>query len=1359
MAEHPQGEQADNPSGAKPDGGQPGTYEAPKKPPRRSVLRRGLSRPFALVLGLAAAILPWFLAAWLIATPQGFRATAAGLSALTRGQIALEGVSGKLNDRFSVERLHIDVVGIRIDASGVTLDWHPAALFGGMLHARTVIARTLEITYRSTPTPAHVPNSFALPIAIQLDDVHIARFDLLAQEVSQQSKRIFGLRDAAASGLLDHTDWRIDSIVAQTDWGHAELKGRLAPVAPFAIDANGRFRAQYGEKDLDLAVAASGSLVAMTVEAKGSAAGLDTEAKLALHSFDAQPIGGLELTAGVIDPHRFLVDAPRAALTVHAQLTPTLPGKGVPEAARRAALHVEGPIEVTNAEPGRVEMGRLPVQRVAGRLSLADGMLNLKQMEITLPGGGSIKGDVGWTMPKEGEADRLGLVEGTLQLVSLDPSVIHGSMPRARLAGQIRAEAQGKRQHVVAKLADAKMQLALEASHEGGRVEIQSVSADAGSMHAKGSGHIALGAPKSFAADVSADRFDPHFFWSGAPEGQISGDLKASGKLEPQPALDVSIDLRDSRLAGLPLVGKGSASIVGKRLAKVDLALEALGNKLTASGSLGAPSDRLDFRISATELDKIGHGFGGRLRARGSLGGSYTQPAGEVEVVADKLSMPTGARIDALNFRARLSEGIDGLIDARMAIAGVRMADSSEQMLHRASLVSTGTRGDHTIKFEADFARGRSVAFTARGGLSDKLDWTGMLTRLTIVWQEELELAAPATLAFGPDHLDIGSARLRGETADIQLQTTKWKPGNFVAIGHMSGLKLGLTLNEERQVVAHGETLTIGAEWNISSGSSVDGLVRVFRQSGDIVLEGEAPVALGLTELEAVLAANDSRLAFSFSAAGKTIGVISASATAEAEFTGSRWALARNRALLGRARIEVPGIDWLGPLIDQNLRTRGALQGDFSLSGTPADPVASGAINGDKLSLVMIEQGLRLEGGKLRVRFDRNSVFLDELSFESPSRVRPDEKRIDYASLTREPGHAGMSGQIDLATLVGSFKVTADRLPILQLPDRWIMMSGSAQIDTDGSQATIRGKVEVPAGYVGFAQAGTPRLDSDVVVRGRTVQREKAYKTRVDIEVDLGNSLYLKAFGVDTRLAGQLQLQARPGEPLRATGQIETREGRYDAYGQQLAIDQGLITFQGPVDNPTLSITAIRKGLQVEAGIQITGSAQRPKIKLVSNPNVPDAEKLSWIVLGRAPSSSSGGSQADAGLLVAAASVLMGDSSGGLRNDIARTFGIDQITITQGETRGLGAAVTSQVAGSATGFSPSSASASSDTVSGEVVQLAKRLSDTLNLSFEQSLTGTGSLVKLTYILTRRISVVAQGGTDNSIDLGYTISFR
>lgn len=58
-----------------------------------------------------------------------------------------------------------------------------------------------------------------------------------------------------------------------------------------------------------------------------------------------------------------------------------------------------------------------------------------------------------------------------------------------------------------------------------------------------------------------------------------------------------------------------------------------------------------------------------------------------------------------------------------------------------------------------------------------------------------------------------------------------------------------------------------------------------------------------------------------------------------------------------------------------------------------------------------------------------------------------------------------------------------------------------------------------------------------------------------------------------------------------------------------------------------------------KAGVEVRGSALAPRAKLMSTPNVPETEKLSWLVLGRGLESSS---QADFSLLSAAASGLPG---------------------------------------------------------------------------------------------------------------------
>lgn len=55
----------------------------------------------------------------------------------------------------------------------------------------------------------------------------------------------------------------------------------------------------------------------------------------------------------------------------------------------------------------------------------------------------------------------------------------------------------------------------------------------------------------------------------------------------------------------------------------------------------------------------------------------------------------------------------------------------------------------------------------------------------------------------------------------------------------------------------------------------------------------------------------------------------------------------------------------------------------------------------------------------------------------------------------------------------------------------------------------------------------------------------------------------------------------------RLTGELATVGGTYRAYGQLLSIEQGVLRFAGPYNNPYLDILAIRPNLQQRVGVQI----------------------------------------------------------------------------------------------------------------------------------------------------------------------------
>ena len=167
-------------------------------------------------------------------------------------------------------------------------------------------------------------------------------------------------------------------------------------------------------------------------------------------------------------------------------------------------------------------------------------------------------------------------------------------------------------------------------------------------------------------------------------------------------------------------------------------------------------------------------------------------------------------------------------------------------------------------------------------------------------------------------------------------------------------------------------------------------------------------------------------------------------------------------------------------------------------------------------------------------------------------------------------------------------------------------------------------------------------------------------------------------------------------------------------------IGQGTIRFNGPYNDPSLDIIALRPNIAVKAGVKVAGSATQPRVQLYSDPVMPDGEALSWVVMGRDPTE--GGAES-ALLQQAALALLSGSNSSG---NIAGTIGLDELGF-KGANGAEGAALT----------------------------LGKRISQELYLAYEQSLNGAMGTLFIFYDLSKRLTLRGQTGENTGMDLIYT----
>jgi translocation and assembly module TamB len=244
-----------------------------------------------------------------------------------------------------------------------------------------------------------------------------------------------------------------------------------------------------------------------------------------------------------------------------------------------------------------------------------------------------------------------------------------------------------------------------------------------------------------------------------------------------------------------------------------------------------------------------------------------------------------------------------------------------------------------------------------------------------------------------------------------------------------------------------------------------------------------------------------------------------------------------------------------------------------------------------------------------------------------------------------------------------------------------------------------------------------------------------ARPARVDLQVDLGERLQVYGQGLDARLQGDIRLIMDLSGRPQVHGLVQIRGGSWRGVGRDLQIEQGTLRFTGDPEDPVIDLVAWRRHQPVEAGVHLTVSAGLPVMTLLSRPEVPEPDKLSWLVLGTAFDTHRGGR--NAALQAAAEVVVAGSDRTSPVRSLSSNFGLERLSI---RTTSSGAGDP----GGSEGFAPDN-----------ILTLGRRLSERLFLSYEQSLRGLQNLVRLQYQITEHLSFRLRAGSQTGIDLHWT----
>lgn len=1207
--------------------------------------------------------------------------------------LQVQGVQGSLRTGGSIASLRWQRAGLDVQARALHVDWSLRPLLDGELQLGRVSVGQLRIEDTAAAAPLAAPADLVLPLKLT------AAFSVDTLDwVGPPALRITGF---AGHYRFDGEQHHFDADSVHIASGQYSLQGQLQARTPMALalQLHGVVQTALPSSQKTLTVQAQAQLQGTLA---GSEAALQLQAQLQPQLPDASavaPANALQASVSArilpwqpqpvslasarwqgLNLAALWPQAPQTLLAGRADVTPVASGW-------------QANVTLTNARPGPWNQQQLPLQALDARLQHEGGRWAIESLQAEA-GGGHITAQAQMqatpAAPWQGSASVQGINLAALD-TRLAPSALDGKLNARPAAGGIAFDAQ---------LQPSPGPPPKGASAAGLRLR---------SVQAKGQWSAPLLTLEALTLQTD--------------DAQLLGALSLhTDTLALQGRLDLS-------LPGASLALQGQ---LGRASGKGDLTLRVSDAALATRWWMRWPGAGVPALLASAS---------GSASLTGHWDGGWQDQGQELQLQAS-LSAP---RLDlgppsATSWRLReLQTEVTGSVRA-LHVSTHALADQGSRSFSLQAQADAGRHSDGAWK-----ARLLSAQLGAQDSLQPGL-WSLQLNEaVALDWQPR---ANPPGLSLG-----AGSVRLSGPvpgSASIQWQalshasnTSAWRSQGSVHDLPLAWLDL-LGRTQMANLRLRGDLL-FGGTWDANIDDSLRVRATLQRSAGDLHLQTDdanAPLlSAGVRTALLQLSADGAQVAASLRWDSERAGQLQADVSSQLSHVDGAWRWPADAPLTGTVHAQLPPVGAWSLLAPPGWRLRGTLDAHATLSGTRTAPQWRGSVQAQDLALRSVADGLDFSHGTLRATVEGQRLDIVQCTLQGAGGSTGGLLSITGSAQWLDPTEVANTASSRLRM---ALDVQLQALRVSARADRRLVLSGQLSAHLAEQRLTLRGQLKADQALFILPDDSTPELGDDVVVRAApnsaaTTSSGPAaapvglrITPDVALTLDLGSDFELRGRGLNTRLAGSLELRnsAQQAWLPRLSGELRAVGGSYKAYGQQLDIEQGVLRFAGPYDNPALDILALRPNLPQRVGVQISGTALSPVVRLYAEPDLPDAEKLAWLVLGR--TAANGG--AEAAVLQQAALALLGGNAKGLSGGVAQALGLDELSV-----RG-------------------SASNADGTTTAASVTLGKRVSRNFYVAYERSLAGTLGTFYIFYDLSRRFTLRAQTGEQSAIDLIFTLRY-
>ena len=1149
-------------------------------------LIRGVFSLFSIFILILAAVL------LLLGTRNGTQFLAAQAERQLKGQLVIGSVAGTVLDRLELGDVSFTSPAGTVALGRLVLDWKSTQLFRLHFHILELVAD--DVSYHLGPQVLDEPEieasepfvlpELTLPVTITLEKGRVNDVVFLSRPEAEP----LVIESVRLALFWDKSGIQLQQLGVKMAAGSLQGQGQLNPVGkyPLHLETQLETLAEALPK-VQINGEYAGDLQELVVTERISgdvSADLNVRVQQVLEALSWQ--GDLELSE--LTPAIFSPEVP-GKLTGNIRTTGNLQ-----QAAVAGVLSMRDPAKsMVNWD------ANLDLQANLKNLSFAVNELTLKQVETSasIALQGTVDNvqhldismhwqDLQW--PVTGEAD-LYSVQGELLLagqvdayqLTLDSEAGGAQIPSATL----QLEAQGNTEQL-----------------DIARCIVNTLEGEVGMQ-----GRVTWAPQISWQLKTDGQGINPGMQYEQWP-GKLAWAIQTVGELTDQGAVaDVEISSLEGHLRELPVSGSGDVRIQPNEIHINGLKLASGQAVFSAQGALGDDST-LNWHMKVADFSDLLPDAGGRLNAQGTVSGKMTRPQVAVKASAGTLVMP-GFAVEHLQADGAFDLSWNEPFALELTATGL---EAGGKKVNQINLHGNGTIENHFVELSASHELA-DLSLDLQGGYRDE-QWQGQLNTFSVHGNDigGWQLANPAKIYGSTTAAKLETFCLKREMAEV-CAGGSWNSDNTKTRGEVS---------------VDGFLLAWLSPWFPETLESLDGVFSL-KGSADMADSLRADVKGAITPgsigylmdsgkgtlphegVQVALHVSDGALDAEYQL-GVDSNVIRGTLRSFDLLTAPEITSAK---VSGELLIDATKFDIVEALVPDVQELNGAVAVRLTLGGSLGQPDVSGEGKITLAHVLIPVAGLDLSDTNLDLVAENKDLKLQGI-FNSPEGYLELEGRAVLDGGQNWPLHCTFKGE--------NFR-------LVNLPDMQLYLSSDLLLEKKSDGLSLTGEAIIPRADVWLQNVpeGTASVSPDVIIiQEEADETKQTMPLQMKLKISLGKDVHFVGFGLDTFIDGQLTLVAEPEEELTGSGNIQIKQGTYRAYGQDLDIQTGVISFAGgPLSKPGVNLRATRTIGAVLVGVNAIGPAAKPRLIMFSNPVMAESSILSYLLTGSAPSDVGGGTK------------------------------------------------------------------------------------------------------------------------------------